>query len=186
MSASDAIEFEQIIERYGALIKAVVARTYSGRLELNADDVVQEVKIKLWKELSKQEKIVNLKAFICQVAFTTTIDEIRKARTRKQEPLPEEEQEMDILMSARVTRDLASPQVELERKEIQRFVVSAVNSLGENRRQVVKLYLYGLNHKEIAAELGWSEGKTRNLLYRGLEELSEILKSKGISYEISR
>src|SRR5687768_71957 len=96
VSASDAIEFEQIIERYGALIKAVVARTYSGRLELNADDIVQEVKIKLWKELSKQEKIVNLKAFICQVAFTTTIDEIRKARTRKQEPLPEEEQEMDI------------------------------------------------------------------------------------------
>lgn len=186
VSASDAINFEQVIERYGALIKAVIARTYSGRLELNADDIVQEVKIKLWKELSKQEKIVNLKAFICQIAFTTTIDEIRKVKTRRQEPLPEEEQEMDLLMSARVRPDPPTPQVELERKEIQRLVVSAVDSLGDNRRQVVKLYLYGMNYKEIASELSWSEGKARNLLYRGLEELSEILKSKGVSYEISR
>ena len=186
VSASDAINFEQVIERYGALIKAVIARTYSGRLELNADDIVQEVKIKLWKELSKQEKIVNLKAFICQIAFTTTIDEIRKVKTRRQEPLPEEEQEMDLLMSARVNPDPPTPHVELERKEIQRLVVSAVDSLGDNRRQVVKLYLYGMNYKEIALELGWSEGKARNLLYRGLEELSEILKSKGVSYEISR
>jgi RNA polymerase sigma-70 factor (ECF subfamily) len=186
VSASDATDFEQVIERYSALIKAVIARTYSGGLELNADDIVQEVKIKLWKELSKQEKIVNLKAFICQIAFTTTIDEIRKIKTRRQEPLPEQEQEMDLLMSGRGKPDPPTPQVELERKEIQRLVVSAVDSLGDNRRQVVKLYLYGMNYKEIAAELGWSEGKARNLLYRGLEELSEILKSKGVSYEIGR
>lgn len=37
------------------------------------------------------------------------------------------------------------------------------------------MYLNGYNHREIAGLLGWSEATTRNLLYRGLEELRSHL-----------
>jgi RNA polymerase sigma-70 factor (ECF subfamily) len=52
--------------------------------------------------------------------------------------------------------------------------------LPESRRAVVRMHLAGYERDEIAELLGWSEPKTRNLLYRGLADLREILESWGI------
>jgi DNA-directed RNA polymerase specialized sigma24 family protein len=41
------------------------------------------------------------------------------------------------------------------------------------------MYLAGFERDEIADLLGWSEAKTRNLLYRGLADLRESLQSWG-------
>jgi len=42
------------------------------------------------------------------------------------------------------------------------------------------MHLAGYEREEIAALLGWTEAKTRNLLYRGLAELREVLTGRGI------
>jgi RNA polymerase sigma-70 factor (ECF subfamily) len=42
------------------------------------------------------------------------------------------------------------------------------------------MHLAGYERHEIAELLGWSEAKTRNLLYRGLADLREVLDSWGI------
>ena len=42
------------------------------------------------------------------------------------------------------------------------------------------MYLKGYGREEIAALLGWSEAKTRNLLYRGLDDLRQRLIARGI------
>ncbi len=51
------------------------------------------------------------------------------------------------------------------------------------RRSVVRMYLTGYDREEIADLLGWTEPKTRNLLYRGLADLREILTEMGIGPE---
>jgi RNA polymerase sigma-70 factor (ECF subfamily) len=38
----------------------------------------------------------------------------------------------------------------------------------------------GYDREEIADLLHWSEAKTRNLLYRGLEDLRQLLVARGI------
>ena len=53
----------------------------------------------------------------------------------------------------------------------------------ESRRRVVRLFLLNMTLEEIAIFLNWSEAKTRNLLYRGLDDLKRMLKEKGIEYE---
>jgi RNA polymerase sigma-70 factor (ECF subfamily) len=45
------------------------------------------------------------------------------------------------------------------------------------------MYLAGYPREEIAALMGWSEAKTRNLLYRGLADLRERLTELGIVWE---
>jgi RNA polymerase sigma-70 factor (ECF subfamily) len=53
----------------------------------------------------------------------------------------------------------------------------------ESRRKVIKLFLLDLTIAEISSSLNWSRDKTRNLLYRGLSDLKEKLKDKGVEYE---
>ena len=45
------------------------------------------------------------------------------------------------------------------------------------------MYLAGYSGEEVAQVMGWTEAKTRNLLYRGLADLRERLKEVGIGWE---
>ncbi len=56
----------------------------------------------------------------------------------------------------------------------------AVEARAGSRRVVVRLYLAGYKREEIAEMLGWSEPKTRNLLYRGLADLRGALERAGV------
>jgi RNA polymerase sigma-70 factor (ECF subfamily) len=42
------------------------------------------------------------------------------------------------------------------------------------------MYLAGYDSAEITQLMGWSEAKTRNLLYRGLADLRALLSAKGV------
>ena len=59
-------------------------------------------------------------------------------------------------------------------------IAGCVADLPSGRREVVRMYLAGYGREEIGALLGWTEAKTRNLLYRGLENLRQSLTAKGI------
>lgn len=51
------------------------------------------------------------------------------------------------------------------------------------RRPAVRMYLAGYPREEIAELMGWTEGKTRNLLYRGLADLRARLTELGIGWQ---
>jgi RNA polymerase sigma-70 factor (ECF subfamily) len=59
----------------------------------------------------------------------------------------------------------------------------ALLELVASRRGVVRMHLAGYPRQEIADLMGWSEAKTRNLLYRGLEDLRQQLTALGIGPE---
>jgi RNA polymerase sigma-70 factor (ECF subfamily) len=59
-------------------------------------------------------------------------------------------------------------------------IEAALATLSDARRPVVRMYLAGYRQNEIEALLGWSEARTRNLLYRGLAELRAKLEAQGI------
>jgi RNA polymerase sigma-70 factor (ECF subfamily) len=45
------------------------------------------------------------------------------------------------------------------------------------------MHLAGYPREEIARLMGWTEAKTRNLLYRGLADLRERLTAEGIGWD---
>lgn len=55
-----------------------------------------------------------------------------------------------------------------------------VEELPAARQAVVRLHLQGYHRDEIAEVLGWSEARTRNLLYRGLDDLRALLAKRCI------
>lgn len=72
------------------------------------------------------------------------------------------------------------PAGRLEGSEMSAHISRAVGSLAEGRGAVVRMYLAGYGRLEIADLLGWTEAKTRNLLYRGLADLRIKLTALGI------
>jgi len=61
-------------------------------------------------------------------------------------------------------------------------VERAIESIHPSRRPVVRMHLLGHSREEIARVMGWSEAKTRNLLYRGLADVRERLLAEGVRW----
>jgi RNA polymerase sigma-70 factor (ECF subfamily) len=79
--------------------------------------------------------------------------------------------------------ELAYSKEALRKKNLEELVGKAVELLIDSRRQVIKLYLLNLSIQEIASYLNWSQDKTRNLLYRGLVDLKDLLNDRDEKHE---
>jgi RNA polymerase sigma-70 factor (ECF subfamily) len=173
-------DFEQLLARYGRLLRAQIARHCAGRSGIDIGEVEQDARLRLWNAMREKE-VRDPASYIYRVAVSATIDAVRKVIARREDPLPDPGDEGE---GASLPADpAASPDAMLERKEIAAAVAGAIESLQPSRRQAVALHLQGFTLGEIAALLRGSEAKVRNLVYRGLEDLREILRSKGISVE---
>ena len=84
---------------------------------------------------------------------------------------------------AAVPDETRGPDAELEASELAGQVARAIETIPASRRPAVRMYLAGYPREEIASLMGWSEAKTRNLLYRGLADLRERLTELGIGWE---
>ncbi len=168
---------ETVIGRFRTMVRSVAARH---RLPEDAlDDVVQEVRIRLWRAFPTGEQIGRLGAsYVYRTATSAALDLIRRRRARGADITDPADERLEQLAAA--TR---GPQAELESNEALNEILETVEALIPPRRAVVRMYLSGYEREEIADVLGWSEAKTRNLLYRGLADLRERLRERGIDPE---
>ena len=155
-------EFNQLINRFSNFIYAQIQKAYPQSLGLDRDDLFQEVGIVLWKLLKSEKKIKHQSSYIMRIVNSVVIDHIRSAR-RQQRTMDIEKQNVDPLYQ----RD--------EREENQALIREALTKLIEPRCKAVRLHLLNLEIAEIALVCHWTEAKTRNLIYRGLKDLKDIL-----------
>ena len=164
---------EHVVGRFDAFIRRSARR--HGLTGADIDEVVQELRLRMWKSLGTAELIRRAKAsYIYRAAISASIDIIRRRRARRFEATPDDA----VVDVAPDTRRRADSR--LEEHELADAVHRAIALLAESRRAVVRMHLSGYERHEIAELLGWTEAKTRNLLYRGLADLREILESWGI------
>lgn len=169
--------FETIMNRFSGFLKSYVQKFNVQKEGLDPEDVVQEIRIKIWKIFQSEKKITNYASYIKKIIVSSVIDQIRRSR-REKEAFYREKQN---LISERRSRYTGSGI--LDDENIRENVRQAVDSLIESRRTVVKLHLLNMTMEEISLILNWSKNKTRNLLYRGLSDLKNRLREKGIEYE---
>ncbi len=182
-SADAEARFNAIVEQYGKFLRDAIARHCPKDVGIQFDDVEQEARLRLWRALQREREIANLPSYIYKIAVTTTIDAIRQVKARREEQLRLAEQGDGGIESPAANPEEAPDQV-AERQQLLRRVEAGLASLPENRRRAVELYLQGLTSQEIAELAGWSEPKARNLLYRGLRQLGQRLRDKGIECEV--
>ncbi len=166
-----------LLERFDAFIRRTASR--HGLAGQDVDDVVQDLRVRIWKSFGTAELIRRAKpTYMYRVAVSASLDIIRRRRTAKASATPIDEVHPSALADERARADAG-----IAAGELGQAVHDALGMLAESRRGVVRMYLAGYDRFEIADLLGWTEGRTRNLLYRGLEDLRQILVSRGITRE---
>lgn len=169
-------ELKRIIEKYSWFIESQILQFNPQKNGIDPDDISQEVKIKLWNVLTDEKKIYSYSSYIKKIVNSCVIDQIRKSRREEGVISNEKRKRISDRLSFYKKHNYSEDQ-------LKNMVGEAVESLMVSRRRVVKLFLLNMTLEEIAIFLNWSEAKTRNLLYRGLDDLKKILRTKGIDYE---
>jgi len=166
---------DRVLERF-----ADVARHAGSAHGLRGDDldeVMQDVRIRIWKAATGVMKLETLtSAYVYRAAVSAALDLMRRRRARREQSIGEEIEE-----HALPAHPGASADARLASEETLDAIDRALDGIPTNRRAVVRMHLQGYDRVEIAALLGWSEAKTRNLLYRGLEDLRRRLISRGMT-----
>ena len=176
MKKDESQELKRIVDKYSWFIESQILKFNPQKNGIDPDDISQEVKIKLWNVLIDEKKIYSYPSYIKKIVNSCVIDQIRKSR--RQEGVISNEKRKKISDRCSFYKKHDSSESELKN-----MVGEAVESLMDSRRRVVKLFLLNMTLEEISIFLDWSEAKTRNLLYRGLDDLKKKLKEKGIEYE---
>jgi RNA polymerase sigma factor (sigma-70 family) len=166
-SLSSALE--ELLTRYSGLISHA-ARTRNLQ-DSDVDEVLQDVRIRIWRSLSTREKIALAPAsYVYRTAISASLDLIRRRRADRVEH------------SERVSENQAvasgtGPDQTVEAAEFAALLAEALSRIRESRRLVVRMHMAGYHRCEIAEIMGWTEAKTRNLLYRGLADLRQQLET---------
>jgi len=168
-------EFEAVMEKFSQSIRASVAKLDLEKRGIDPEDIIQEVKIKIWKKLGNEKNARLYSLYIKRIINSTLVDQIRKMR-RQEKLILHEQQRLQF-------EDRRNPDDPAQTDTFREWLSEAVESLLESRRKIVKLFLSDLSLDEISSTLNWSKDKTRNLLYRGLSDLKAKLRDKGVEYE---
>ncbi len=163
-TASVLSALERVLLRFGGLVRQ--AARARGLFDGDVEEVVQDVRIRLWKTNASDENLEALSAsYLKKVAMSAAVDLLRRRR-RQNESIDELADGPAIPVALQVPSADRSDDVELAR-----CFELALAHLARNRRLSVQLHLEGYSRDEIAALTGWTEAKVRNLIYRGLDEL---------------
>jgi RNA polymerase sigma factor (sigma-70 family) len=188
---SPAIEaearFNSIIEEYGKFLRQTIAHFCPKDLGLQFTDIEQEARLRLWRALQSEREIHDLASYLYRIAVTTTLEAIRRVKTKREEQLrlAEEAEEEELGAPRHLIADpRGSPERRAQCQELVSKVKAALARLPDNRRCAVELHLGGMTSLEIAHLMGWTEPKARNLIYRGLNDVRAKLRAEGVEYEI--
>jgi RNA polymerase sigma-70 factor (ECF subfamily) len=133
-----------------------------------AEDATQEVFVKMLKHANQFHGDAKLSTWLFSITANWCRDYLRKADNKSKES-------DDVLISLPAPSELA-PDRNLERRESERRVQRALQSLTAEQREAILLSRYqGLSYAEIAQIAGCSEGAVKTRVFRAMETLKKIL-----------
>jgi RNA polymerase sigma-70 factor (ECF subfamily) len=166
---------EEFLGRYGPLLRRAVQAACPRALSRQVDDIEQEARIRLWRALRAETTIQDPASYLYRVAVTATIDAVRRARARPEDPAPDER------LDEAPRGDASDPERDAQARQVTNAVDRAAARLSHDRRRAVLLHLQGFNVAEIARLIGGTHARARNLAYRGLADLRRALAEDGIT-----
>ncbi len=180
--------FDAILKEFGTRLRRTIASHCPTNIGLHVDDIMQEACLRLWRALSSGREIHDFPSYLHRVAATVTIDAVRRLKTRREEQMPAEidrhgDADVPGLEQSLFLDTHPSAEALLDRTRLMAIVKDTLGRLPANRRRAVGLHLQGWTTDEIAALMGWTEAKARNLVYRGLDKLRSRLRDQGYEYE---
>jgi RNA polymerase sigma-70 factor (ECF subfamily) len=160
----DAQYFQELVTRYKNLVYSVILRMVNDREDAN--DLAQEVFIKVYKNLNKYYPEYKVSTWIIRITTNHVIDYRRKKRP---ESVPFEDAELQ-LASAK------SPEDNYVAKEQREMLASFLASLPDMYKIPIMLYHNeGLSYQEISEIIKEPLSKVKNRIFRGRKMLKEMI-----------
>ncbi|MBL4773629.1 MAG: RNA polymerase sigma factor [Alcanivoracaceae bacterium] len=183
MSLSKA-KINKIFAQHHQLVVKAVAVLRPEVNGITAEDVEQEVSIRLLKLIKNDREIDNLSSYIYRITANVIIDLARKNQKYTNETtIPDEKDEEDYRPG--LVSESLKPEQHLANETLMKRVLEVIETLPESRRIAIKLRLQGFSVKEMSEMTGWPFYKAENLSKRAMTALKAKLKDLGIEYEIN-
>ena len=138
----------------------------------DTDDCLQEVFVKVFKNLDKFRGDANLYTWINRIATNETISYLRKKNKKKVVSL------VTTVGDGEMALDIPADNPMKAGDEIEALLVKALSTLPDKQREVFELRYYeDLTYKEIAKRLGKSEGGLKASYHLAAKKIEEQLKT---------
>jgi len=156
----DMKAFDIIYKKYSARIYSFVLGIIKSKDD--AEDIVQEVFIKLWDKRKTINEHLSFKSFLFTIAYNTTISLIRKKVKEKDFVI--------MVKSRQIPLNSNSDNLQLEFEELQEKLNKTIEKLPERQKQVYVLSRREeLSYKEIAKKMGISVNTVENHMSKALK-----------------
>ncbi|MGD9345284.1 MAG: sigma-70 family RNA polymerase sigma factor [Candidatus Aminicenantes bacterium] len=174
--AGDIYAFQEIVERYKKKIYYIAYDIVGDHHE--AEDVSQEVFIKMYRALERFRKDAKMSSWLYQITVNSAIDSIRKKKVRPRINVEDIEQ----VGAQERSLESASPETNPERRAVsslmQRHIEQALHKITPQERAVFVMRHYNeFKIREISDVLDVSSGTVKSLLFRALKKLRKELAS---------
>lgn len=171
--------FGDIIERYEDKLKIYVMRI-SNFSEEDAEEILQEVFIKAWKNLREFDKSLKFSSWIYRITHNQTISSFRKFKARAEDKkIPLDDMLFDLASSELAIGD------QLHEKERAQVVHSVLDTLPESQKEVIILkYFEDKSYEEIADILKKPMGTVSAMLNRSKKAFKQKIKAMQQNHQI--
>ena len=170
----DVASFEVLIHQYQVYVYNIAYRTLGH--EEDAKDAAQDALIKVFKNISQFTGDAQFSTWLYRIVVNTCKDYLRKQASLKETTMTGLDADGESVLWEIPASDTLHPEKQLERKEIQLKIHSALDKLPEANKTVVILRdIQGLSYEEISHIEDCSVGTVKSRINRGRKYLREFL-----------
>ena len=174
----DAQAFEILFDRFERQVKACVHRIV--RDSAAAEDLVQEVFLRLWNRAGQWECRGTLLGWLLRIGTHLAYNHLRSVRRRREQPIEPvswsgrgEEDDDSLTPGWLIDQASLGPDAVAEQRERHQWLERRIEELPEEKREVVRMvHDAEMEMREVAERLGVPEGTVKSRLYHARKELA--------------
>ena len=161
----------ELYQRYGKTLKSVVTRVVHEEAE--ADDVLQEIFLQIWKEAGNySSKAGRPLGWVVTLARRRAID-----RLRRRQAYCRAKDRFELQLEPPSCRSNSQMNDDLARSDLRRFLERQLRGLPEYQRQVIELSFFeGRSHREISHLTKTPLGTVKTRMELGLRKLTNCIR----------
>lgn len=166
--AGDMYAFRQLVEKHQGFAFSLSYRFVG--CESDAEDIVQEAFVRLWKNLPRYRYEVKLTTWLYKIIINLCLDFLKSREVKRRKTT-------ENLNNAKEFTDLITPQQELENSELRTAIIRLAEKLTPKQRAVFVLRdLEDLPMQDISDILSMSRGNVKSNLYYARLKMSGLLR----------
>jgi RNA polymerase sigma-70 factor (ECF subfamily) len=161
----DQAAFRLLVDRHARALFRLAFRMTGN--ELDAEDVVQETFLKVWRQLGKFDGRATFGTWLHRICANCALDHLRARKHRQGVPFEDTEP---------VAADAPSPERMALSAQVQAILMPALDELtGMERAAFIMRHYEGLGIEQISAALGVQRGAAKHSVFRAVQKLRRAL-----------